>query len=192
MTLEERDEIRERELTSGRSPAAIVLAGLIILVCVYALFEAMLKAIGQQPLLAMPETWWHWIATLPGSVEPVTLALVGLASVLLGVLFLAHGLGKGRLAKHSMVCDDAVLIMDDQVLAATLARRARLEAAVGPGQVLVVVNREQIDVQVRPTSGTPLDPSVIMAGLEDELRINAVEPVPHIKVRVAESGVIGQ
>jgi len=85
-----------------------------------------------------------------------------------------------------------VLVMDDQVLAAALARRARLEAAVGPGQVLVVVNREQIDVQVRPTSGTPLGPSMIVAGLEDELRINAVEPMPRITVRIAESGVIGQ
>ncbi|MFF5792869.1 hypothetical protein ACFY5D_12540 [Paeniglutamicibacter sp. NPDC012692] len=192
MTTEELEEIRERELTSGRSPAAIVLAGLIILVCIYALFEATLKAIGQVPLLAMPETWWIWIATLPGNVDPVVLASAGLAITLLGVLFIAHAFRRGRLAKHSMRCEDAVLVMDDQVLAAALARRARLEAAVGPGQVLVVVNREQIDVQVRPTSGTPLGPSMIVAGLEDELRINAVEPMPRIAVRVAESGVIGQ
>lgn len=192
MTTEELEEIRERELTSGRSPAAIVLAGLIILVCIYALFEATLKAIGQVPLLAMPETWWSWIATLPGNVDPVVLASAGLAIALLGVLFIAHAFRRGRLAKHSMRCEDAVLVMDDQVLAAALARRARLEAAVGPGQVLVVVNREQIDVQVRPTSGTPLGSSMIVAGLEDELRINAVEPMPRIAVRVAESGVIGQ
>ena len=192
MTLEELEEIRERELTSGRSPLAIVLASLIILGCIYALFEAVLKAIGQRPLLAMPETWWRWISTLPGNADPVILALAGLASVLLGVLFIAHAFRRGRLAKHSMRCEDAVLVMDDQVLAATLVRRARREAAVGPGQVLVVVNREQIDVEVRPTSGTPLDPSTILAGLEDELRINAVEPMPHIRVRVAESGVIGQ
>lgn len=192
MTLEEYAEIRERELTSGRSPAAIVIASLVMLVGIYALFEAVLKAIGQKPLLAMPEIWWRWIATLPGIVDPVVVALAGLASVFLGVLFLAHAFRRGRLAKHSMRCEDAVLIMDDQVLAATLARRARLEAAVGPGQVLVVVKGEQIDVQVRPTSGTPLGPSAIVAGLEDELRINAVEPTPHISVRIAESGVIGQ
>ncbi|MFJ6418889.1 hypothetical protein [Paeniglutamicibacter sp. NPDC091659] len=192
MTLEELEKIRERELTSGRSPLAIVLASLIILGCIYALFEAVLKAIGQKPLLAMPETWWRWISTLPGNADPVILALAGLASVLLGVLFIAHAFRRGRLAKHSMRCEDAVLVMDDQVLAATLVRRARREAAVGPGQVLVVVNREQIDVELRPTSGTPLDPSTILAGLEDELRINAVEPMPHIRVRVAESGVIGQ
>lgn len=192
MTLEELEKIRERELTSGRSPLAIVLASLIILGCIYALFEAVLKAIGQKPLLAMPETWWRWISTLPGNADPVILALAGLASLLLGVLFIAHAFRRGRLAKHSMRCEDAVLVMDDQVLAATLVRRARREAAVGPGQVLVVVNREQIDVELRPTSGTPLDPSTILAGLEDELRINAVEPIPHIRVRVAESGVIGQ
>ena len=192
MNHDEHEEIRERELTSGRSPAAIVLAGLVILVCIYALFEAALKAIGQKPLLAMPETWWRWIATLPGNVDPSILAMAGLASMLVGLLFLVQAFRRGRLAKHSMGFQDAVLIMDDQVLAAALVRRARLEAAVGPGQVLVVVNREQIDVQVRPTSGTPLDPSTIIAGLEDELRINAVEPMPHIRVRVAESGVIGQ
>lgn len=192
MTQEAYEKIRERELTSGHSPVAIVLAGLIILVCIYALFEAALKAIGQKPLLAMPETWWRWIATLPGSVDPFVLSLAGLGSILFGVLFLAYAIRRGRLAKHSMGCQNAVLIMDDQVLAATLVRRARREAAVGPGQVLVVVNHEQIEVQVRPTSGTPLDPSTILAGLEDELRINAVEPMPHIRVRVAESGVIGQ
>ena len=47
-------------------------------------------------------------------------------------------------------------------------------------------------MQVRPTSGTPVAPSAILAGLEEELRINAVEPMPYIKVRVAETGVIGQ
>ena len=192
MTGAEREGIRERELTSGRSPAAIVLAALVILVCIYALFEATLKAIGQEPLVAMPETWWSWMAALPGNADPLVLASAGLGIALLGVLFTVHAFRRGRLARHSMGCEDAVLVMDDQVLAAALARRARLEAAVGPGQVLVVVNRERIEVQVRPTSGTPLGPSAILAGLEDELRLNDVEPMPRITVRVAESGVIGQ
>ena len=48
---------------------------------VYALFEAALKALGQKPLIAMHETWWHWISTLPGNVNPVIVALAGLASV---------------------------------------------------------------------------------------------------------------
>ena len=51
-----------------------------------------------------------------------------------------------------------VLMVDDQVLAASLARRARTDAAVGPGQVLVTVHGERVEVQLSPTSGTPVKP----------------------------------
>lgn len=184
--------IRERELTSGRSPAAIAAAALVILVCLYALFEAALKALGQEPLVATPETWWLWISTLPGSLPPAGLGAIGLASALFGLLLLVHGLRRGRRARHSLACEDAILIVDDQVLAASLARRARAEAGVGPGQVLVTVNGERVEVQLSPTSGTPVNPAAVVAGLEDELRLNLVEPAPRVYLRVAERGVVGQ
>lgn len=192
MTTSKNEVIRERELTSGRSPAAIVTAVLIILLCGYALFEAALKSLGQDPLIATPETWWIWISGLPGDLNTVALAAAGLGAALIGIIFMAHGIRRGRLARHSMECQNAVLVVDDQVLASALARRARREASVGPGQVLVIVSGEHIEVQVRPTSGTPIVPSIILSALEEELRINAVNPLPIIKVRVAESGVIGQ
>ncbi len=184
--------IRERELTSGRSPAAIAAAALVILVCLYALFEAALKALGQEPLVATPETWWLWLSTLPGSLPPAGLAAIGLASALFGLLLLVHGLRRGRRARHALACEDAILIVDDQVLAASLARRARAEAGVGPGQVLVTVNGERVEVQLSPTSGTPVNPAAVVAGLEDELRLNLVEPAPRVYLRVAERGVVGQ
>ncbi|GAA5225846.1 hypothetical protein [Paeniglutamicibacter antarcticus] len=184
--------IRERELTSGRSPAAITAAVLVILVCVYALFEAALKALGQEALVASPGTWWQWISTLPGSLEPVALGAIGLGTSVLGLVLLLHGLRRGRRARHGLGCEDSILIVDDQVLAAVLARRARSEAGVGPGQVLVTVNHERVDVQLSPTSGTPVDPATIAAGLEEELRVNLVEPPPRVRVRVAERGVVGQ
>lgn len=192
MTTGQNEVFRERELTSGRSAAAVFIATLVILLCGYALFEAALKALGQDPLIATPETWWTWVSTLPGNLNPYGLAAAGMAATLLGLVFLAHGLRRGRLAKHAMGCEEAVLIVDDQVLAAALARRARMEAAVGPGQVLVVVRHDRIDVQIRPTSGTPIIPEAVLSALEDELRVNAVTPMPQINVRVSESGVIGQ
>lgn len=184
--------IRARELTSGRSPAAIVLAVLIIVLCGYALFEASLKVLGQEPLIATPETWWRWISTMPAEANSYVLTAGGIALTLLGLTFFLHGVRTGRRPKHSIQCDDAVLIVDDQVLAAALARRTRLDAAVGPGQVLVIVNGDHLEVQIRPTSGTPLGAETVIAGLEDELRINRVEPLPKIKVKISEVGVIGQ
>ena len=189
---EQPDGIRGRELTSGRSPASIAAAALVILVCLYALFEAALKALGQEPLVATPETWWRWISTLPGNLPPAGLGAIGLALALFGLLLLVHGLRRGRRARHSLACEEAILIVDDQVLAASLARRARVEAGVGPGQVLVTVNGERVEVQLSPTSGTPVNPAAVVAGLEDELRLNLVEPAPQVHLRVAERGVVGQ
>lgn len=189
---EQAKDIQERELTSGRSAAAITVAALIIVLCLYALFEAALKALGQLPLVAAPGAWWHWIAALPGELAPAWLGAMGAGLVLLGVVLLVQGLRRGRRARHLLACEDGILMVDDQVLAASLARRARAEAGVGPGQVLVTVVRERVDVQLSPTSGTPVNPEAIMAGLEDELRVNLIEPLPQVHVRVAERGVIGQ
>ena len=184
--------IKARELTSGRSPAAIVLAVLIIVVCGYALFEASLKALGQEPLIATPETWWRWISTLPGDANDYALVAVGAALILVGITFFIHGVRTGHRARHSIECEEAVLVVDDQVLAAALARRTRLDAAVGEGQVLVIINGDHIEVQIRPTSGTPLSADTVLAGLEDELRINRVAPLPQVRVRISAGGVIGQ
>lgn len=184
--------IKARELTSGRSPAAIVLAVLIIVVCGYALFEASLKALGQEPLIATPETWWRWISTLPGDANDYALVAVGTVLILVGLTFFIHGVRTGHRARHSIECEEAVLVVDDQVLAAALARRTRLDAAVGEGQVLVIINGDRVEVQIRPTSGTPLSADTVLAGLEEELRINRVAPLLQVRVRISEGGVIGQ
>ncbi|MFL4474350.1 hypothetical protein ACIPVK_10155 [Paeniglutamicibacter sp. MACA_103] len=189
---EENADIRERELTSGRSPAAIAVAVLALPVCLYALLESALKALGQEALLAAPETWWHWISTLPGRLDPAAQVAIGLCALVFGLVLLVHGLRRGRHARHALACEDGVVLVDDQVLAASLARRARAEAGVGPGQAIVTVHRDRVEVQLSPTSGTPINPALVVAGLEDELRTNLVEPLPQVYIRVAERGVIGQ
>ena len=189
---EDNKGIRERELTSGRSPAAIAVAVLALLACLYALLETALKALGQEALLASPETWWRWSFALPGSLDPAGQVAIGLCALVFGVVLLVHGLRRGRRARHALACEDGVLVVDDQVLAASLARRARAEAGVGPGQALVTVNRDRVDVQLSPTSGIPVNPAHVVAGLEDELRTSLVEPLPQVFIRVSDSGVIGQ
>lgn len=189
---EEPAGIKERELTSARSPAVIAVAVLALLACLYALLETALKALGQKALLAAPETWWAWGLTLPERLEPAAGTGLGLGAMGLGLLLLVHGLRRGRRARHGLACEDAVLVVDDQVLAASLARRARAEAGVGPGQAVVTVHRDRVEAQLSPTSGTPIDPALVAAGLDDELRTNRVEPQLQVFVRVSTRGVIGQ
>ncbi|GAA4381728.1 hypothetical protein [Paeniglutamicibacter cryotolerans] len=192
MIEKERNRLRERELTSSRAPASVVAAVLVVCVCLYALFEVALKALGQPALLAAPETWWAAIENLPKTGDPTLLLTGGVLLLLLGIVFLLQGLLRGRRARHAIALGESVLIVDDQVIAASLARRARTEAGVAREQVLVVVSHARVEVQLRPTSGMPVDADQIRAAVEDELRTNLITPVPSVSVRVAETGVIGQ
>jgi hypothetical protein len=81
--------------------------------------------------------------------------------------------------------------VDDEVIASSLARRARLAANVTPEQVMVVVARRQVMVNVRPTSGVPVNQDSVLAAVRSEVDAMALEPSPEVRVNVATSGVIG-
>ena len=83
------------------------------------------------------------------------------------------------------------VVVDDEVIASALARRARLAANVTPEQVMVVVSQRQAVVNVRPTSGVPVSENAVREAVEDELRAMAPIPLPAVRVNLAESGVIG-
>ncbi|MDF2049958.1 hypothetical protein P2Q66_08415, partial [Arthrobacter sp. Cr_A7] len=78
-----------------------------------------------------------------------------------------------------------------EVIASSLARRARLAANVTPEQVMVVVSQRQVLVNVRPTSGVPVDEGTVLSAIQDELDQMALDPSPAARVNVAPSGVVG-
>ncbi len=110
---------------------------------------------------------------------------VGLALFLLAVL-------PGRRIRYVVPSGRAAVVVDAEVLASALARRARQAAGVAPEQVMVTVGRKTADIQVRPTSGIPVDAAGVQSAVEDDLRHASVEPLPVVRVRIAPSGVIGQ
>ena len=83
------------------------------------------------------------------------------------------------------------VVVDDEVIASSLARRARLAANVTPEQVMVVVSRRQVMVNVRPTSGVPVNQDAVLAAVRSEVDAMALDPAPEVRVNVATSGVIG-
>ena len=56
---------------------------------------------------------------------------------------------------------------------------------------MVTVSRQQVEVNVRPTSGVPLSPNAVLAAVTDELREMELTPAPEARINVASSGVIG-
>ncbi|EMY33714.1 hypothetical protein D477_013345 [Arthrobacter crystallopoietes BAB-32] len=187
-----RDSLAARELHSSRAAASIVAAVLVAGACLFVLLEALLKAIGQRAWLVDPRDAAAWVHQLPGSVPPLILGTAGLLILLAGLLFLLKALLPGRLHRHAIPARRGIVVVDDEVIASSLARRARTAANVSREQVLVAVSRNLVEVQLRPTSGTPVDEALIQGVVEDELLRTRIEPMPQVRVQVSSSGVVGQ
>ncbi|WP_026821059.1 DUF6286 domain-containing protein [Arthrobacter castelli] len=183
--------IIRRETHASRAVASIFAAILVCIVAVYVLFEASLKVFGQEPWLVDPDLSWQWIRNLPDSADSLLLGASGALIVLLGLFFFLNGVLPGRRSRHVIPNPRAAVIVDHEVVASSLARRARTEAGVTREQVVVSVSRRLVEVNVRPTSGIPVDEAAIAEAVEDELRRTSVEPMPDVRVKLAPIGVIG-
>ncbi len=183
--------ILRRETHASRAVAAILAAVLVTVLAVYCLFEAALKAFGQEPWLLAPEGAWEWVRSLPDGLDPVMLGAIGGLIFLLGLFFFLNAVLPGRRSRHIIPNPRAAVVVDNEVIASSLARRARMQAGVTQEQVVVTVSRRLVEVNVRPTSGTPVDEASIAEAVEDELRRTSVKPMPDVKVKLSTVGVIG-
>ena len=181
-----------RELHASRAVPSVITGAVVAAACVLLFLEAVLKAVGDRPFLIDLERVGTWLGALPRSVPPSLLVPAGLLLLVIGlVLFLAAVL-PGRRARYAIPNSRTAVVVDAEILASSLARRARLTAGVGPEQVLVTVGRRLVEVSVRPTSGIPVQAEGVRAAVEEELRGTVAEPFPTVRVTIAPSGVIGQ
>lgn len=183
--------VLHRETHSSRAAAASLAAVLVVLVSLYALLESAVRAIGQPSWLIDPQTAAERIAALPNGVPPLLLGVTGAVVTAAGLFFFLSAILPGRRARHLLEEPRIAVVVDDEVIASALARRARLAANVTPEQVMVVVSQRQAVVNVRPTSGVPVSENAVREAVEDELRAMAPIPLPAVRVNLAESGVIG-
>jgi hypothetical protein len=181
-----------RELHASRAVPSVITGVVVAAACLLLFLEAVLKAVGDRPFLVDPGEAAGWLGRLPAGVPPSILVPAGLLVFVIGcVLFLAAVL-PGRRARYAMPGVRTAVVVDAEILASALARRARLTAGVGPEQVLVTVGRRLVEVSVRPTSGIPVDAAEVREAVDDELRGTIAEPFPAVRVTIAPSGVIGQ
>ncbi|MGY2743974.1 DUF6286 domain-containing protein [Pseudarthrobacter sp. O4] len=185
------DWILKRETRSSRAVAAVIAAVLVIALCGYALLETAVRAVGQPPWLVDPETAAEQLVALPSGVPPLLLGALGAVLVMVGLFFFLNAVLPGRRARHLLRDRRAAVVVDDEVIASALARRARLAANVTPEQVMVIVSRSRVLVNVRPTSGVPLSADAVLAAVQNELREMGPSPMPEVRINVASAGVIG-
>ena len=180
-----------RELFSSRAIISGVAAFLVIVLSIYALLECGLRIVNQPAWLIDPQTALERLAQLPQGIEPILLGAIGALLLLFGLIFFLKAVTPGRRARHTLNDERIAVVVDDEVMASALARRARLVAGVTQEQVMVVVSQRDVVVNVRPTSGVALDSEMSKAAIEQELESMQPEPMPHVRVNVAVTGVIG-
>ncbi|MCX6497505.1 MAG: DUF6286 domain-containing protein [Arthrobacter sp.] len=185
------EKVLARETSSSRATASVIAAVLVIVLCGYALLETAVRAVGQPPWLVDPQTAADRITALPDGITPLLLGVIGAVLMAAGLFFFLNAILPGRRARHVLADPRAAVVVDDEVIASALARRARLAANVTREQVMVVVSRRQVLVNIRPTSGVPLREAEVRAAVEAELREMAPSPLPDVRVNLASAGVIG-
>lgn len=184
-----------RETHSTRAVVSVAAAILVVVLAGYGVLESGVHAVGQPAWLIEPQVAAQRIVDLPAGIPPLLLAAIGGVLAMLGLIFLLNGILPGKRARHLLGRAPGeglpAVVVDDEVIASSLARRARLAANVTPDQVMVVVSQRQVQVNVRPTSGVPVDPDRVLEAVRDELDQMMLEPAPAPRVNVTPSGVIG-
>ncbi|MCO4239270.1 DUF6286 domain-containing protein [Pseudarthrobacter raffinosi] len=187
-----------RETHSSRAAVATVAAVLVMGLAGYGLLESAVHAIGQPAWLIEPQLAAERIVALPAGIPPLLLGASGGVVAMVGLFFLLNAVLPGRRARHVLngttlngTGNSSAVVVDDEVIASALARSARLAANVTPEQVMVVVSRRQIIVNVRPTSGVPVAEAAVLAAVQDELSGMSLVPVPDVRVNISNVGVIG-
>jgi hypothetical protein len=183
--------IVRRETHSPRTVTTVVLASVIALASVYLGIELVLRMLGQPALLVTPEDALGWLAALP-TLQPLwAISLGGALLALIGLLLMLHAVLSGRLARHQMLHEGRAVIVDNGVLASSIARRVETVARLPQGQAEVSVSHRRALVQVTPTSGIPVDDAAIRTAVAEEIASSDLKPPLRHTVRVNTTGAIG-
>jgi hypothetical protein len=181
--------VLRRETHSSRSGVAVALAVLLILVLAWIGTESVLAAVGTAPLLVAPADAAS--AVLGAAGAPVgTLTAIGVVVAIVGLVLIVVSLAPGRRGRRAAGADRTAAVVDDRVIARSLARTASFAGDVHPDRVSVSVGKKVALVEVDPVSGRTADLRSIEEAVRDE--ISGYDYTPALRPRVKLSGKKGK
>lgn len=179
-----------RETHSSRSGIAIVLAVLLMLVFAWIGVEAVLSVLGRPALLASPKD--SAVTLLAAASAPVGLLTAGGAVVgVVGIILIIVSLAPGRRGRRGASSDRTAAVVDDRVIAQSIAGTASYAGDIEPDQVKVSVGKRTVDVDVTRTSGREADLRGIQEAVDHELASYDYSPSLRGKVRLSKNGTVG-
>lgn len=184
--------LARRETHSSRATASVLTASVLAVVFLWLALESVLALLRDNPVLASPGQLGHWLAGVPDSTTPAGLVAAGAGLAVLGLVLLAAATAGGRRSRHAFHSDRNAVVVDDEVIASAVSRRARLSAGLAPGQVTTTVSRRAVRVRVRPASGVSVDRDAIGAAVHGELAGYSLARRITPTIEVSKEGALGQ
>lgn len=148
-----------RETHSPRTVAMFVAVIVLILALGYIAFEIVLYLAAQPALLLGPGAGLAWLVGLP-SAQPPGLVIAGAAVLaLIGLILVVLAVTPGRLSKQVVQWGERAVVVDNGVVAASLAQHLSDETGIARENIVVGVGHRTADVTVRPGADVPLEAS---------------------------------
>jgi hypothetical protein len=179
-----------RETHSSRSGIAIALAVILMFALAWLGTEAVLAALGAAPLLVAPADAAS--AALDAVAAPAGwLVAAGAVAALVGLVLVVVGLAPGRRGRRGATSARTAAVVDDRVIARSLALTASHAGEVSPDQVDVSVSARTALVRITPTSGRSTDARAVEEAVRAELDGYDYHPALTAKVSLAREGRVG-
>ncbi|MHA7222971.1 DUF6286 domain-containing protein [Arthrobacter sp. RHLT1-20] len=183
--------IARRETHRSRALASIIAASAVILLLLWLSAETVLSVTGSRALLASPEQIGQWMGNLAANTIPAGLVAAGVGLVLVGLIYLVLALRAGRRPRHVLASNRTAVVVDDEVIAAAVSRRARNAAGLAPEQVSTTIGKRTVDVLIHRSSGTTADTKAAEAAVREEISRYGLAAAPRITVRTSTKGALG-
>lgn len=177
--------VLRRETHASRTVPALIVAG-IGAVVLLSLLGAGVWWLVDPGVRAEAQRWLAGAADVMN--EQFASVGIGAVLVIVALLLLVLAVLPGRRARRGRTTDRAVLLVDDGVLADSIAQAVARRVGVDRRRVSVTVGRRAATVHITPTSGVPVDRSAAESAVEDTLGGVGFSLTP--RVDVAAEGVI--
>lgn len=116
----------------------------------------------------------------------------GVIVALVGIILVLVAVTGGRRARHVLNTVRSVTVVDDEVIASALARRAASTAGISPDNTEVTISRRRVDVRLTPISGVPVNQTAVVSAVAEELDSYQLEPLLRMpRVRMESRGKVG-
>lgn len=181
--------LRRRSVHRSRSTAVAITLIVTALVAAWIGVEAVLKAIGQRPLLADPQTIVD-AALKPDAAFTTIAEVIAAVLVIVGIILIVLAVGPGRQPRSVVDHDRGAVVIDTRILASTAANAAALAAGVPESNTSASARGHRTEVRVVPLSGIPVDTHVVQQAVQDRLGRLGGKHGTHVKVHVEQKGTL--